>query len=389
MVGLCEGGNEPSGSLKAIFQDIQRALNGMKADSAAGPDRVLIQTLKLIDCDSVINKILEIMMDWNVVPDGMRDARTILIYKGKGERCYPSNWRSISICSVVRRLIERVIDVKMRQFALLNENQRGFVSQPEQLRRDILFLLKYKKAQESIFVEIPTDERLSLPCMLSLNMNDAFRTEGYRRVCMGLNERLGITKKGGNERGANRPYFGCCIPHKNRHKQLCRATSAIHARAQQCVEAGGVKNVLSSSANCEPLIEPPLTSFMSQMCTLARATEETNKEHKAAALKKISDQLVVDDNPIEMYDWEIGVKIASNNSLWGDIFYDTLDSLIEYKLHVPTLGCNEEHAMEIVPKLIFHYLKCHFFFRAKEIQKELQASTMAKSSLELSKVASI
>ncbi|KAJ4446513.1 hypothetical protein ANN_13209 [Periplaneta americana] len=112
-------------------QDIQRALNGMKADSAAGPDQVLIRTLKLIDCASIIKKILEIMMDWNVVPDGMRDARTILIYKGKGERCNPSNWRPISICSAVRRLIERVIDVKMRQFVLLNENQRGFVSQPD------------------------------------------------------------------------------------------------------------------------------------------------------------------------------------------------------------------------------------------------------------------
>ncbi|KAJ4441285.1 hypothetical protein ANN_11139 [Periplaneta americana] len=31
---------------------------------------------------------------------------------------------------------------------------------------------------------------------------------------MGLDERLGIAKEGGNERGANRPCFGCCTPHK-------------------------------------------------------------------------------------------------------------------------------------------------------------------------------
>ncbi|KAJ4435900.1 hypothetical protein ANN_18520 [Periplaneta americana] len=63
-------------------EDIQRALNGMKTNSAAGPDRVLIRTLKLIDCASVISRILKIMVNWNIVPDGMRDARTILIFDG-------------------------------------------------------------------------------------------------------------------------------------------------------------------------------------------------------------------------------------------------------------------------------------------------------------------
>ncbi|KAJ4445666.1 hypothetical protein ANN_12350 [Periplaneta americana] len=40
----------------------------------------------------------------------------------------------------------------------------------------------------------------------------------YRRVqyilYMWLDERLGIPKEGENKRGANRPYFGCCTPHK-------------------------------------------------------------------------------------------------------------------------------------------------------------------------------
>ncbi|KAJ4429832.1 hypothetical protein ANN_22036 [Periplaneta americana] len=56
---------------------------------------------------------------------------------------------------------------------------------------------------------------MEVPCMPSVNMNDAFRTEGYHieeyLLSMGLDERLGIAKERGNERSANRPYFGCGI----------------------------------------------------------------------------------------------------------------------------------------------------------------------------------
>ncbi|KAJ4430299.1 hypothetical protein ANN_22512 [Periplaneta americana] len=53
---------------------------------------------------------------------------------------------------------------------------------------------------------------MEVPCVPSLNMIDAFRTEGYHieeyLLSMGLDERFGIAKERGNERGANRPYFG-------------------------------------------------------------------------------------------------------------------------------------------------------------------------------------
>ncbi|KAJ4440368.1 hypothetical protein ANN_08508 [Periplaneta americana] len=59
---------------------------------------------------------------------------------------------------------------------------------------------------------------MEVSCMPSLNMNDTFRTEEYHiegcLLSMGLDERLGIPKEGENERGANRPYFEYCMPHK-------------------------------------------------------------------------------------------------------------------------------------------------------------------------------
>lgn len=110
--------------------DVKISLQKMKSDSAPGPDRILIRTLKLTECSLVIYTILKIMLKWNVIPDSMREARTIMIYKGKGDQSNPINWRPISICSVIRRLIEKVIDSKLRQYICFNENQRGFVNQP-------------------------------------------------------------------------------------------------------------------------------------------------------------------------------------------------------------------------------------------------------------------
>ncbi|KAJ4446942.1 hypothetical protein ANN_13644 [Periplaneta americana] len=65
---------------------------------------------------------------------------------------------------------------------------------------------------------------MEVPCVPSLNINDAFRTEGYHieeyLLFMRLDERLGIVKEQGNERGANRPThfdIGCHarIPSRN------------------------------------------------------------------------------------------------------------------------------------------------------------------------------
>ncbi|KAJ4437937.1 hypothetical protein ANN_13876 [Periplaneta americana] len=98
---------------------------------------------------------------------------------------------------------------------------------------------------------------MEVPCVPSLNMNDAFRTEGYHiekyLLSMGLDERLGIAKEGENERGANPPYFACGM--KKSHEQLSRVTSAIHARAQQCIEAEGDFEQATPSVRRHPTFE--------------------------------------------------------------------------------------------------------------------------------------
>ena len=59
----------------------------------------------------------------------LRRARTILIYK-YGDPDIVKNWRPITINSVLCRIIERVLDIKLRSYLDLNINQRGFMSGP-------------------------------------------------------------------------------------------------------------------------------------------------------------------------------------------------------------------------------------------------------------------
>ena len=68
------------------------------------------------------------MLDIFYVPDKLKEGRTILIHKGKSDINNISSWRPITIYSILRRIIEKVLDKELRKQNELNHNQRGFVS---------------------------------------------------------------------------------------------------------------------------------------------------------------------------------------------------------------------------------------------------------------------
>ena len=61
------------------------------------------------------------------VPDGFRNVRMILIDKGGNVKSV-SNWRPLTIFSVIRRVIEKALDSIIRSQVKINCNQRGFVT---------------------------------------------------------------------------------------------------------------------------------------------------------------------------------------------------------------------------------------------------------------------
>lgn len=69
------------------------------------------------------------MITTGFVPTKLKEARTILIFKG-GDSQDLSRWRPISISSVIRRVISRTLDCIIRHNISLNPYQRGFMMTP-------------------------------------------------------------------------------------------------------------------------------------------------------------------------------------------------------------------------------------------------------------------
>lgn len=107
--------------------DIEATIKGISLDTAPGPDRILMRTIKELKISKVICIISNIMLSTSYVPTELRQGRTVLIDKG-GTASECTNWRPITIYSIIRRIIERALDRVIRNQIQLNCNQRGFVS---------------------------------------------------------------------------------------------------------------------------------------------------------------------------------------------------------------------------------------------------------------------
>src|SRR5262249_28241294 len=96
-------------------------------DTAPGPDRILIKTLRQLKVAKTISSISNVMLRYSYVPSGFKKGKIILIDK-EGDVTSPSNWRPITIYSILRRIIEKALDAIIRSQVSINRNQRGFVS---------------------------------------------------------------------------------------------------------------------------------------------------------------------------------------------------------------------------------------------------------------------
>jgi hypothetical protein len=112
--------------IQVELADIHSAIKAISMDTAPGLDRIISRTVKTLNCAPVIKCILEIMLVTGHTPSKLAEGRTILIHKS-GNQSDLSNWRPITIYSIVRRIIEKVLDNHLRSQISLNSNQRGFV----------------------------------------------------------------------------------------------------------------------------------------------------------------------------------------------------------------------------------------------------------------------
>lgn len=119
--------NERQQNIVLSEDDIKLQIKRMPLDTSAGPDRILVKTLRQLRVSKSILSIANTMLKTSYVPEGFRRGKLIFIDKEGDANCV-SNWRPLTIYSVIRRVIEKALDALVRKQANINCNQRGFVS---------------------------------------------------------------------------------------------------------------------------------------------------------------------------------------------------------------------------------------------------------------------
>ena len=138
---------------------IMDSVSPIAVNTAPDLDRVLIRVLKDDIAPEIISLIATRVLQTSYVPSCFQTARSILIYKSGKENDFKS-WRPLTICSVVRRVIERILDKRLREYVTFNPHQRGFTSSPGttvniSLLRSILMSAKSKKCDATlVFLDI-------------------------------------------------------------------------------------------------------------------------------------------------------------------------------------------------------------------------------------------
>lgn len=122
------------GGLEAIdisIQDVHKAIDKLKANKAAGVDTIYARSIKetKIEISPILTCIFNKMLSDNFVPSEWKLANVIPLFK-KGSRVDKSNYRPVSLTSIIGKLFESVIVDKLRCYLDANnkisDSQHGF-----------------------------------------------------------------------------------------------------------------------------------------------------------------------------------------------------------------------------------------------------------------------
>ncbi|KAL8603437.1 hypothetical protein ACOMHN_053104 [Nucella lapillus] len=110
---------------------VARAIAQLQCGKSAGPDGMPLEVFKA-GSQPLIQKFTEFLcMCWEdgCLPQNLKDARIVHLYKGKGDRSRCENYRGISFLSIAGKILSKVILNRLNTHILdetVPENQCGF-----------------------------------------------------------------------------------------------------------------------------------------------------------------------------------------------------------------------------------------------------------------------
>ena len=149
---------------KVARNEIVEAIQGMKSGKAAGPSEV---SMKMVVASGEIGvKVMMELLDGRGMPDGWKTSVVVPIFKGKGDVMSCGSYRGVKLLEHAMKIVERVLERRIRMLANLNEMQFGFM--PGKQTVDVIFIVRrmreeYQKNKKLICVLL-TWKKLLIEC---------------------------------------------------------------------------------------------------------------------------------------------------------------------------------------------------------------------------------
>ena len=132
---------------KPTTLQLSKAIDALSAHKAPGQDGIppdIIKSGKTV----LLKPLLELLHQcWSErkVPQDMRDARIITLYKNKGDRSDCNNYRGISLLIIVGKVFARVVLSRLQELAarIYPESQSGFRSDRSTV--DMIFSVRQRQ----------------------------------------------------------------------------------------------------------------------------------------------------------------------------------------------------------------------------------------------------
>ena len=131
------------------MDEVKRAIDDLRSGKAPGQDGIPAEVYKCGQ-DAILPMLhLLLLMCWTKgsVPQDMRDANIITLYKNKGERSDCNNYRGISLLSIAGKIFARIILKRLQTLAerVYPESQCGFRGNRSTI--DMIFSLRQIQEQ--------------------------------------------------------------------------------------------------------------------------------------------------------------------------------------------------------------------------------------------------
>ena len=199
-------------------QEVLMSLNKMKLNKACASDLILNEFLKFSKTKMLLafTKLFNLVFTSGIIPDGWSQGIIHPIYKNKGDKTSPDNYRGITILSCFGKLFTSILNDRLNKYLenmnVLNEEQAGF--------------RKHYSTTDHIF---------NLKCLI-----DLYLCGGKQLYCAFIDYKKAFDS-------VNRSYLWQKLLSNNIDGKMFKIIHNMYANAKSCVRLGHLKSSTFSS----------------------------------------------------------------------------------------------------------------------------------------------